>query len=138
MAASRPLARRSCQTLANMQVTAAQREDCPALAAIHIGSWQAAYASLFPAEYLASLSVAERTEAWISILEVGASRTLVAKRAGQVLGFVSFGRCRDEGASANRGEVWALYAAPQAWSSALAGRSGRPRAFKCCTRALPR
>lgn len=105
--------------VSHMQVTAAQREDCPALAAIHVGSWQAAYASLFPAEYLASLSVAERTESWISILEVGASRTLVAKRAGQVLGFVSFGRCRDEGASANRGEVWALYAAPQAWSSGV-------------------
>ena len=45
-----------------MQVTAAQREDCRALALIHVTAWQAAYASLFPAEYLASLSVADREE----------------------------------------------------------------------------
>ena len=100
-------------------ITTAQREDCRALAAIHIGSWQAAYASLFPAEYLASLSVDEREASWISILEVGASRTLIAKDAGEALGFVSFGRCRDDGAAAYRGEVWALYVAPQAWSAGV-------------------
>ena len=102
-----------------MQVTTAQREDCPALAAIHVQSWQAAYASLFPADYLASLSVDEREESWTSILATSASRTLVAKRGTQTLGFLSFGRCRDQGAGANRGEVWALYVAPPAWSSGV-------------------
>ena len=57
------------KALADMQVTAAQREDCRALALIHVTAWQAAYASLFPAEYLASLSVADREESWTSILE---------------------------------------------------------------------
>jgi len=99
-----------------MHVTAARREDCRAIASIHVASWQAAYVSLFPARYLDSLSVSERERSWLAILEAHASRTLVAKRDGQVLGFISFGRCRDEGAAADRGEVWALYAAPQAWS----------------------
>jgi len=99
-----------------MQVTAAQPEDCLALAAIHVASWQAAYASLFPAEYLASLSVSERQKSWLAILQAAASRTLVAKQDGAALGFVSFGRCRDAGAPANRGEVWALYVSPEAWS----------------------
>jgi ribosomal protein S18 acetylase RimI-like enzyme len=102
-----------------MQVTAAQREDCRALALIHVTAWQAAYASLFPAEYLASLSVADREESWTSILETSASRTLVAKRNGVALGFVTFGRCRDEGASAQKGEVWALYVAPPAWATGV-------------------
>ena len=35
------------------------------------------------------------------------------------MGFISFGRCRDEGAGAQRGEVWALYVAPWAWSSGV-------------------
>nr|AIA16516.1 Acetyltransferase (GNAT) family [uncultured bacterium] len=100
-----------------MHVTAARREDCLAIASIHVASWQAAYASLFPAEYLASLSVPERENSWLAILEASASRTLVVKRDGQVLGFISFGRCRDEGAAPNRGEVWALYVKPQAWSA---------------------
>jgi ribosomal protein S18 acetylase RimI-like enzyme len=100
-----------------MQVTAARVEDCGALASIHIRAWQTAYASLFPAEYLASLSVAGREKTWVATIEAGASRTLVARRNGEVVGFVSFGRCRDEGAPANRGEVWALYVSPDAWST---------------------
>jgi ribosomal protein S18 acetylase RimI-like enzyme len=109
-------------TLADMQVTAAQREDCQVLAIIHVASWQAAYASLFPAQYLASLSVPEREKSWRTLLEAAASRTLVVKRHEEVLGFVSFGRCRDEGAPADRGEVWALYVSPTAWSAG-AGRA---------------
>jgi ribosomal protein S18 acetylase RimI-like enzyme len=100
-----------------MQVTLARIEDCISLAEIHVASWQAAYVGLFPAEYLASLSVAERERRWQTILATGASRNLVAKQAEQVVGFVSFGRCRDAGAPANRGEVWALYVAPAAWST---------------------
>ena len=102
-----------------MQVTAAQREDCRALAVIHVASWQAAYATLFPAEYLASLSVADREESWTSILEASASRTLVAKREEEALGFVTFGHCRDQSAGTHKGEVWALYVAPQAWASGV-------------------
>ena len=101
------------------QVSAAGREDCRALAMIHVESWQAAYASLFPADYLAALSITDREESWISILEVSASRTLVARRDGDALGFVTFGRCRDQGAAADAGEVWALYVAPRAWSSGV-------------------
>jgi ribosomal protein S18 acetylase RimI-like enzyme len=102
-----------------MQVTSARIEDCLALAEIHVASWQAAYVGLFPAEYLASLSIVERRDRWQAILETGASRNLVARHAEQVFGFVSFGRCRDAGAPANRGEVWALYVAPHAWSSGV-------------------
>ena len=103
-----------------MQITAAQREDCSALAVIHVAAWQAAYDALFPAEYLASLSVTDREESWISILATSASRTLVAKTdGGEALGFVTFGHCRDEGAGIHKGEVWALYVAPRAWSAGV-------------------
>ena len=99
-----------------MQVTAAHSEDSLALATIHVASWRVAYAALFPAEYLASLSVVERAKSWLAILKARASRTLVAKRDGEILGFVSFGRSRDRDAPADRGEVWALYVSPDAWS----------------------
>jgi hypothetical protein len=100
-----------------MRVTSARLEDALALAQIHVASWQAAYVGLFPAEYLASLSVAERQERWQTILVGSTTRTLVAWHEGQVVGFVSFGRCRDAGSPACRGEVWALYASPAAWST---------------------
>ena len=102
-----------------MEITAAERDDCHAVASIHVDSWRAAYASLLPADYLASLSVPDREASWISILETSASRTLVAKRDGDVLGFVTFGHCRDQGAAADRGEIWALYVAPSAWSEGV-------------------
>ena len=100
-----------------MQVTSAQTEDCLAIAEIHVASWKAAYVGLFPAECLASLSVAEHQNRWQAILKTGASRTLVARQQDQVVGFVSFGRSRDAEAPATRGEVWALYVAPLAWST---------------------
>ena len=102
-----------------MHVTLARLEDSPAIARIHVAAWQAAYASLFPAEYLAGLSVADRQESWTGILQNSMSRTLLAKRNDEALGFVTFGHCRDAGASAQRGEIWALYVAPHAWSSGV-------------------
>jgi ribosomal protein S18 acetylase RimI-like enzyme len=100
-----------------MRVTSARLEDSLALAEIHVASWQAAYVGLFPAEYLASLSVAERDQRWQANLVGGTSRTLVARHEGAVVGFVSFGRCRDAGSPECRGEVWALYVSPGVWST---------------------
>ena len=44
---------------------------------------------------------------------------MVAELAGTVKAFVSFARCRDEDAPEARGEIWALYAAPDAWDKGL-------------------
>ncbi|MFT3791250.1 MAG: GNAT family N-acetyltransferase [Rudaea sp.] len=100
-----------------MQVTLAQVEDASAIAEVHVSSWQAAYSGLFPPEYLASLSVGERAAGWQRILATAGSRTFVARRGGAVVGFVSFGPCRDPDSPRGRGEVWALYVAPEAWST---------------------
>jgi ribosomal protein S18 acetylase RimI-like enzyme len=40
---------------------------------------------------------------------------LVAKDNGVVLGWVSFGACRDKDAPASQAEVWAIYVAPNSW-----------------------
>lgn len=102
---------------AALQVRLARREDCEAIAAVHVTSWQAGYAGLFTAAYLASLSVAERAESWLGILEGSASSTFVATAAGVVVGFVTFAHCRDRDATRERGEVWALYVSPARWST---------------------
>lgn len=114
---SPPGHRRAPVDAPHVEVTAARLDDCPALARINVASWRAAYASLFPAEYLASLCVADREASWRGIIETSASRTLAARRGGEVLGYITFGACRDAGAAKTRGEVWALYVAPAAWSS---------------------
>jgi len=106
----------------DIRVTAAEPDDSAALARIHVTSWQAAYDGIVPTAHLASLSIPAREKGWRDILAAGRSRTFVARRAAEATGFISFGACRDKGAPATRGEVWALYVAPHAWASG-AGRA---------------
>ena len=56
---------------------------------------------------------------WRQILAEGRSELLVATDGAAVVGFVSFGPCRDEAAPTDRGEVWAIYVAPSAWSTGV-------------------
>lgn len=39
-------------------------DDAPAIAAIHVRSWQRAYADLLPADFLAGLDVEQRVAYW--------------------------------------------------------------------------
>jgi ribosomal protein S18 acetylase RimI-like enzyme len=105
-----------------MNIRPAVVADAHAIAAVHVRSWQAAYAHLLCADFLASLSIGQRAQRWADILQAAESATAVAELAGTVQAFVSFGRCRDEQAPEQRGEIWALYASPDAWGQGL-GRS---------------
>jgi len=100
-----------------MHLAVARPEDCQAIARVHVRTWQGAYVKLLPAKDLAELSVIDRAKAWRVKLETGSSRTLVVREAGDICGFISFGRCRDEGAPRDRGEIWLLYVEPEAWST---------------------
>jgi ribosomal protein S18 acetylase RimI-like enzyme len=103
-----------------MKIEHASPEDARAVAEIHVGAWRVAYASLLSAEYLASLSVEKRTRQWAQCIAQGEPELLVAKDDhGAVLGWLSFGKCRDAGASPAEAEIWALYAAPSVWSTGV-------------------
>lgn len=79
-------------------------------------SWQAAYAGLLDAAYLSGLSLQERCLSWQRILAAGESTTWVARDdGGRAQAFLSHGPCRDRGAPADRGEIWALYVHPGHW-----------------------
>jgi ribosomal protein S18 acetylase RimI-like enzyme len=102
-----------------MEVQAATSEDCRAVAEVHVESWQRAYGGILPEQYLASLSVAEREAMWRRMVERQPSHLLVARAAGQVVGFVAFGASRDEGAPNDRAEIWAIYVKATSWSSGV-------------------
>jgi ribosomal protein S18 acetylase RimI-like enzyme len=104
-----------------MQIEAAAAEDCRAVAEVHVQAWQHAYKDILPEPYLASLSTDEREVMWRRMVEEQPSRLLVARNAGQVLGFIAFGASRDAGASPRCAEIWAFYVRPVAWSTG-AGR----------------
>ena len=92
-------------------VRLARATDAEQVAAVHVASWQWAYAGLLPAEELAGLSVAERTDRWRATLGgTGTGRTdrgatFVADLDGQVVGFVAVGPGRDDVGGQSVGEL---------------------------------
>lgn len=96
--------------------------DADGIGLVHARSWQAAYRGLLPREYLDRIDPAQRADRWRRVLTGdGADRdgVLVAGAPdGPVTGFVSFGATRDGDLDARvTGEVYALYAAPDAWGT---------------------
>src|SRR5688572_4223044 len=104
-----------------MRLDSATTEDCRAIAEVHVESWQHAYKGILPDEYLASLSVSERADIWRRMVEREPSHLVLARNGDEVVGFVAFGASRDEGAPADRAEIWAIYVKPACWSAG-AGR----------------
>jgi itaconate CoA-transferase len=95
--------------------------DAQGIAAVHVATWQDAYAGLLPDDFLAGLDVREWAERWRGRLGATAEGmfTLVFEADGQVRGFVSGGPSRDESPG---GEVYAIYLDP-GWQGRGAGRS---------------
>lgn len=91
------------------------------MAELHVASWRAAYAGILAAEFLAGLSVDRREQSWRQVLAEGQSELLLGRVGRSLVGFASFGKSRDSDAPPNRGELWALYVDPEAWSTG-AGR----------------
>lgn len=103
----------------------AHPEDAPAIAAVHVASWRAAYVGIVPQVVLDSLSEVQRTAQWRRILSADLNWVLVARdggRSGRIVGFVQGGRSRDQGAAAGDGEIGALYLAPM-WRGRALGRA---------------
>ena len=104
----------------------ATAENAPGIAHVHIRTWQAAYADIFPAEALRELDglEARRATFWRETIASPSARshTLVAVADAGVVGFAHTRPTRDEDADAKRvGELTAIYVSPDQWGSG-AGR----------------
>jgi ribosomal protein S18 acetylase RimI-like enzyme len=104
-----------------VQLRRAKDGDAQGIARVHVVTWQRAYRELLPADYLAALSVERRQQNWANELGVLAAdrRPWVAHIDESVIGFVSAGPSRDEGAALSTGEVYALYVLPDCWDRGL-------------------
>lgn len=108
--------------------------DAEAIGALHVRSWRQAYRGIVPDAALARLDPAERAERWRETLcSPGSRRVFVAVGdgpAGVALGaFCAVGPVRDverDGRAGSRtGELYALYADPEAF-----GRGAGPAAHR--------
>jgi GNAT superfamily N-acetyltransferase len=89
-----------------MEIRRAGVADAADIAAVHVRTWQVAYAEVFGAERLAGIDVARRTANWERVLRDGEA-VFVAADAGRVVAFVAVGEC----------ELYAIYALPEVWGS---------------------
>jgi len=86
----------------------AKLEDAPAIARVHVASWQSTYQGMLPEEFLESLSETGYADRWKRVIGEGSSRVYVAEHEGEVVGFASGGRER-AGEIGYTGELYAIY-----------------------------
>ncbi|CAB3755080.1 GCN5 family acetyltransferase [Burkholderia sp. MSh2] len=86
--------------------------DAPAIAAIHVASWQATYAGIMPAPFLSGLSVERRTAAWRGALDAGRPRVALACTQDGIAGWIAYGPTRDADKDRGWGEIEAIYLHP--------------------------
>ena len=89
-----------------MMVGPARLSDAAGIAAVHVAAWRSAYADLLPADYLAGLSLVRHAAQHHAAIAAGRG-VLVARHAGEVVGFCTVGRPRRVGLA--DGEVETLY-----------------------------
>jgi ribosomal protein S18 acetylase RimI-like enzyme len=86
--------------------------DATPIAQVHVAAWQSAYRGIVADEFLAAMSVPDRSVRWSEILQQPEQAVFVAEveRSG-VVGFANGGPER-ECQEAGRGELYALYVHP--------------------------
>jgi len=96
--------------------------DIAEVVALQVAAWRGAYGGIIPDDYLRAMSAAEREGRHFERMRDHArgASYLLAERDGEVVGMASAGPARDDDLDAETvGEIYALYAAPSAWSTGV-------------------
>jgi GNAT superfamily N-acetyltransferase len=98
-----------------LTVRLALADDAADIAQIHVRSWQAAYRSILPADYLRALSVPKHRALWNHIIARGMPRVMLAQRDDVTLGWITWGVSRDRDKTRRDAEIEAIYVDPLYW-----------------------
>jgi GNAT superfamily N-acetyltransferase len=102
-----------------MLLRPAEPEDASAVARVHVRSWQAAYRSLLPADYLDNLHPEDRARQYdFASRDPLKPQTIVACEDGLILGFATTMPSRESDLK-EHGELCALYVDPHRWGRGL-------------------
>jgi RimJ/RimL family protein N-acetyltransferase len=104
-----------------LRIRLATVDDSEQIAACHVRTWQAAYAHVLPAEYLASFDPAEWAQRRRRLMagRIPPTETFVAEVGATMIGHAAVGVFRDEDGIVQDGlgEVMAIYVVPEHWST---------------------
>jgi ribosomal protein S18 acetylase RimI-like enzyme len=98
-----------------VEIALATASHAAGIAAVHVRAWQVAYPDILDPDFLAAISIAERTKRWVRNLTEDPATTVIAVLEGEIIGFASWGHCRDESPPVGQGEIWAVYVHPDHW-----------------------
>ncbi len=102
-----------------MLLRPAEPDDAIAVARVHVRSWQVAYRTLLPDDYLDQLRPEDRAHKYdFATLDPLKPRTVVATEAGVIHGFATTAPAREPDLP-DHGELCALYVAPEQWSRGI-------------------
>lgn len=103
----------------NMLIRPAEPSDAMDVARVHVRSWQAAYRTLLPDDYLDQLRPEDRAQRYdFTGLDPRKPRTIVAVEEGSICGFATTAPSRDPDLP-DYGEVLALYVEPEMWGRGM-------------------
>jgi RimJ/RimL family protein N-acetyltransferase len=102
----------------SLTVRAATVDDAAAVNAVRFAAWRAAYHRYLPAAAFDDIDQDAVNDRWRAGLVRGQREAIVAERDGSIVGFCSYGRCRDDDRP-DAGEIYALYARPEQWSTGV-------------------
>jgi ribosomal protein S18 acetylase RimI-like enzyme len=92
------------------------------LADVQVRSWKAAYRGIIPDAHLDGLSIDESERRWkTNTTRPSTTTTVVAEILGTVVGFASFGPCRDADRKPAVGELYAIYVDPHRFGQYIGG-----------------
>jgi L-amino acid N-acyltransferase YncA len=100
-----------------VRVRAMREEDVDEVAAVRVRGWQAAYAGMVPQRHLDALSVEEDAAArrtWFAASRERVCSLVAVDADDAVVGWAALGAYRGAGAPDGAGELYALYARPDA------------------------
>lgn len=102
-----------------MQLRPAEPDDAMAVARVHVRSWQVAYRTLLPDDYLDQLRPEDRAKTYdFASLDPLKPRTVVAIEEGVILGFATTMPSRDADLP-EHGELCAIYVDPDRWGQGI-------------------
>lgn len=80
-----------------LMIRAADVDDAPAIAKVHVETWRSAYTGIIPQNYLDGMTAENRTLAWVRLLqrrEPGYTTLVSEDHDQRIIGFVSGGPVR--------------------------------------------